>query len=240
MKENYKLIAITVVFVFTGFFLAFLLWQENDLDVFDSCEFDEVRFSVDEEIPGYKEDSICACAHGGVVECIPLEIQVNEVDISDKEVENDDLEFEYSYLTGIGENNGEVIFNTIFTNVSLRDDDLVVTLEQMQICPESNTVSEQKGFYENTNGTIKLYNQTEVKEGIDCVVELKYTLEDFSDFDSEKMQIFFVDRSGFEVQAPICIYDDMIYIDEDVFQTEDGMICICENNEIICDEDLSD
>ena len=240
MKESYRLIAITIVFVFTGLSLAFLSWQENDLDAFAYCEFNDVRFSVDEEIPGYQTGSFCICAQGGIVECLPLETQANEVDISKQEVETDGLEFEYSYLTGMGENNGEVIFNTTFTDVSLSDDDLIITLEQMQICPEANVVSEQEGFYENIDGTIKLYNLVEPGEGIDCVVELKYTLEDFSDFYSEKTQILFVDQEGFEVQASICLYGGIIYNDEDIFKGEEGMICICENNEIICDEELSD
>ena len=237
MKDNFKLVAITVVFVFTGLLLAFLSLRGEDLDVFDHCEFNDIRFSFDEEIPGYKAGSFCTCGQGGIVECIPLQAGGEEMDFSQEEVETDGLKFEYSYLAGIGESNGDVIFNTTFTDISLNDD-LIVTLEQMQSCPESNVVSKQEGFYENINGTIKFYNQMEVEEGISCVVELKYTLENFSDFDSEKMQILFIDKNGFEVEAPICIYEDMIYIDDDVFKSEDGAICVCKNNEITCDEEL--
>ncbi len=239
MKNNFRLIAITLVFVFTGLFLAFLSWQEKDLDFFDNCEFNEIKFSVNEEVPNYKVGSFCVCAQSGIIECIPLENEVGEINISEQEVKKDGLEFEYNYLTGIGVSDSEVIFNTTFTDVSLNDD-LVVTLEQMQSCPEANVVFNQEGFYENVNGAIKFYNQIEEGEGIDCVVELKYTLGDFVDFDSEQMQILFIDHNGFEIQAPICLYEGKVYIDEDVFRGEDGMICICENNEIICDEELPD
>ncbi len=236
MKDNFKLIAITVVFILTGFVLAFMSWQDTDLDVFDYCVFDGIKFSLDEEVVGYREGNLCVCTKGGIVECIPLENE--EYPEIQQDLKTDSLEFEYSYLTGIGGNNGEVIFNTTFTNISIDDEDLLITLEQMQTCSGTNSVSEQEGFYENVNGVIKLYNEIKSEEGIGCIIELKYTLKDFTEFDSDKMQIIFVDEDDLETYASICLYNDIIYMSEDVFKGDDDVICICEAGEIICEEEL--
>lgn len=236
MKDNFKLIAITIVFVLTGLVLAFISLGDADLDVFDYCTFDGTKFPLNEEVLGYREGSICICAEGGIVECMPLETYESSEESQD--LKKDGLNFEYSYLTGIGGNNGEIFFDTNFTNISIDDEDLHITLEQMQTCSETNSVSEQQGFYENVNGIIKLYNEIEPEEGMDCIIELKYILKDFTEFDSDKIQIIFVDENGLQTYASICVYKDIIYMNEDVFKGSDDMICICEEGEIVCEEEL--
>jgi hypothetical protein len=247
MKDNFKLIAITIVFVFAGLALSFISWQDVDLDSSNVCLYDGVTFAVEQEVVGYQKDNHCVCSEGGIIECIPLEMEDEVYDAQKEEVivlvddfKNDNLKFEYRYLTGIGEENGDSFSNTSFSDISIVDESLVVVLEEMQICPSTNVVSDQEGFYYEEDGVIKLYSKVEKTEGISCVVELKYVLEDFKGFDLEKMQIVFVNEQGLETYASTCIYGDRIYSDNDVFRATEDSICTCEGGEVTCEEELSD
>ncbi len=244
MKDNYKLVAITVVFVLTGLFLVYV--SLGDVELPDNCVFEEESFLVDEEVVDYKEGHDCVCIEGGIIECIPLEVEEYEPEIeveASVDVDNlntEGLEFEYNYLAGIGDENGDYLSSTKFSSVSIVDDNLIVVLETSQICPSTNVVFEQEGFYENRDGVIRLYNKVDVEDGSRCVVELKYTLEDFVQKDLDEMGIVFVNEEGLETHASICIYDNSIYSDDDVFKGGNDMICVCEDGEVSCSESLSD
>lgn len=242
MKDNFKLIAITVAFVLTGVLLAFVSVKGEDLETFSHCVFEDERFSVGDEVVGYSEGNLCTCAEGGIVECVPLDVEdFAQLEVSQEDLQEDNLKFEYSYITGVGENGDDIVFGTKFTNVAIGDDELIITLEQMQTCSETNSVSEQEGFYDEVNGALKLYNNIDSENGgISCIVELKYIIEGIENFELDKINIVFVDANGIETYALICIYDEIIYSDDDVFKNQEGLICLCDSGEIICDEDLSD
>lgn len=247
MKDNLKLVAITVVFVFAGLALSFISWKDVDLDSLDVCLYDGATFTVGQEVVGYQIGNHCVCSEGGIIECIPLEMEDEVYDAQKEEVivltddfKNDNLKFEYRYLTGIGEENGDSFSNTNFSDISIVDGSLVVVLEEMQICPSTNVVSDQEGFYYEEDGVIKLYSKVEKTEGIGCVVELKYVLEDFKDFDLEKIEIVFVSEDGLETYASMCVYGGRIYSDEDIFKATEDSICVCEAGQVICEEELSD
>ena len=72
---------------------------------------------------------------------------------------------------------------------------------------------------------------------VTCIVQLKYTFEEFEDL--YNLEIAFVDESGLYTYAPICLYDEKIYSDGDVFRNLEGLICTCEEGDLDCEE-LSD
>ncbi len=242
MKDNFKLVAITVVFVLMGLILSFISLRGEDFNVAVNCVFNDSVFSVGEKIGNYQEDYFCVCEEGGLIDCVPLEAESHkildleeEVSVESEDLEVGGLKFEYRYLTGISQGDEKIVFDTVFTNVSVVDQDLVIVLEKMQNCENMGVVSEQEGFYEKFNNTIKLYNKVEEKSGIDCIVELKYILEDYGDSDFDDINIVFVDKAGFETHALVCAYGGSIYSNEDVFKSEEGLICECKDGEIVCD-----
>lgn len=245
MKDNFKLVAITVVFVLTGLVLSFFAMQDSKLGSVDLCSYEGNDYFLNEEIEGYKEDSTCFCSSGGIVECLPnrLEDADEEAALEATELETEGLNFEYNYLRGILNEEDIVVSPLVFTNVSFGDSSLIVVLEQLQLCPEANTASDQVGFYENIDGVIKLYNMIRPSNdpsSISCIVQLKYVFEEFGDLNLEDMQIAFIDDAGLLTYASMCIHNEKVYSDGDVFRKDDDFICTCEEGEITCEEELSD
>jgi len=244
MKDNFKLIAITVVFVLTGLVLSFFAMQDSEFGSVDSCFFDGNEYLLNEEVEGYNEGSTCFCSSDGIIECVPNELEDTnqEATLETTELEKEGLDFEYNYLRGILSEEDVIVSPIVFTNVSFSDEALIVVLEQVQLCPEANIVSEQVGFYENVDGVVKLYNMirpSNDSSSINCIVQLKYVFEEFGDLDLEDMQIAFIDDAGFLTYASMCIHNERVYSDGDVFRKDDDFICTCEEGEIVCEE-LSD
>jgi len=243
MKDNFKLIGITVLFVLTGLVLSFFALQESDLVIGHSCEVDGIEYVVGEEIIGYQKGHTCTCGKEGIVECIPGDVEdlQEEVSLEITGLEIEGLKFEYNYLTGITNGDASLAINPLsFKNVNILEGSLIIVLEQMQLCPEANVVSEQVGFYEYNDNVLKLYNMiktTSGDENVSCMVQLKYTFEEFKDLND--LEIAFVDETGLYTYAPICLYDEKIYSEGDVFRNSEGLICTCQEGDLEC-EKLSD
>ncbi len=250
MKGNFRLVIITVVLVLMGLFLAFLSLSESDLEQVDFCDFNDSRYAVGDEIIGYEDGNHCVCSTGGVVECVPLDVEVDfevENEIVVEDLDEGGLSFEYRYLTGIVEDNGDIVLDDVrFSNITMSGDDLVIVLEKRQNCPESGAALEQEGYYRYSNNVLSLY--TEIVEDIedeyiDCFVELKYVFEDYDgfDFNFENIRIAF-ESNGLMEYASTCIYEERIYSDGDVFVGEDDEIYVCDRGEIVLEseQELSD
>ncbi len=245
MKGNIRLIIETIVLVLMGLFLAFLSLSESDLES-DFCDFNDSRYAVGDEIIGYEDGNHCICATGGIVECVPLDVEVEvevQEDIDVADLDESGLDFEYRYLTGIAENNGDVVLSNVrFSKISMSDG-LAIVLEERQACPESGSVFDQEAYYRYEQDVLTLYTETLEEaedEYIDCFVELKYVFEDYDGFDLENMRIAF-ESNGFVEYASTCIYEGRIYSDDYVFVGEDDEIFVCEDGEIVLEseQDLS-
>jgi hypothetical protein len=246
MRDKFKLIGITVLFVLTGLVLSYFALQDSEFKTLDYCLVDEIRYEVGENIENYQEDYICSCGSEGLVECIPVEPTISESVEDDflfdtSELETKGLEFEYNYLTGFTEEEQFINLSPVkFTKIAIDEKSLSVVLEQMQICSDTNMASEQVGFYKRDGSKLKLYNMVKPlgsTESLACTVQLKYILEDFDDL--EKMEIAFVDSEGVVTDAKMCVFNGNVYSDNDVFMDADGSLCTCYDGEVNCEE-LSD
>lgn len=248
MKGNITLIIVTVVLVLMGLFLAFLSLSESDVETLEYCDFNNSRYAVGDEIIGYEDGKHCVCASGGIVECVPLDVDV-ESEIFDEVVVEDldegGLDFEYRYLTGIVEDNGDVVLNDVrFSNIATSEDGLSIVVEKRQFCPESGLAPEQEGYYRFEDNTLTLYKEIVEEmedEYIDCFVELKYVFEDYESYDLENISIAF-ESNGLVEYASMCIYEGKIYSDDDVFVGVNEEIYVCDEGRIVLesDQELSD
>lgn len=237
MRENFKLIIVTVIFVLAGLVLSFFALQDSGFIKDEVCEVDGVEYEVGKEVSPF-----CFCGSGGIVECLPQEVDDEENGSLDtSELNTAGMEFEYSYLRGFG--NGQESLSVpplSFSSVGISDGSLVVVLENMQLCPESSVAPEQFGFYEY-NGVLKLYSMVRAStdsSSVSCVVQLKYVFEDFEV--SDDIEIAFVNEAGVSEYANICAYNGRVYSESDVFRNVDGLICTCENGQVDCVEELLD
>ncbi len=247
MKDNLKLISITVLFVLTGLVLIFVTLKESGTGVLEKnyCDVDGKRYSLEEEIAGYQEGNSCFCRKDDFIECIPNikdeEVAVEEVALENVDLETDGLEFESSYLRGILDDEQSAVLSPLkFTKISIEEESFVAVLEQVQLCPEQNIAPDQVGFYEKEGDLLKLYNMvrpTESETSLNCLVQLKYVFNDLDRLND--IQVAFIDDSGLLTYASMCVYNGKIYSDKDVFKGEEEKICTCEEGEITCDE-LSD
>ncbi len=241
MKDYFKLIGITVLFVLTGLVLSYFALQDS----LDYCVIDDVKYKVGDEIKDHQEGYSCVCSDEGLVECVLIELEnVQEVDedfvFDTADLEKEGLEYNYTYLTGFANGDPANVTSVKFTNISVSEDDLTVVLEQMQLCPEPNIAPEQVGFYEKADEKLSLYNMVKPSVGEDvlnCTVQLKYFFEDFGDLGN--MKIAFVDSDGFPNEALMCVYNGNVYSDNDVFRNANGEVCTCLRGRISC-ERLSD
>ncbi len=235
MKDKFKLVGITILFVLTGLVLSFFAIKDSDLIISDSCLVDNMKYSIGEEILGYKDGAKCFCREDGLVECAFIESEQIELDTAGLEKEG--LDFDYKYLRGIVHGESSFILDSVnFTDVSFVDGKLSVVLEQIQLCPTQNTPPEQVGFFEFSDVDLKLYNMvrpTEGPEGLNCVVQLKYIFSDIEGLGETRVS--FVDENGFVTYALVCPYNGKLYSDSDVFRNLEGEICTCVEGEIDCE-----
>ena len=240
MKDNSKLIGITILFVLTGLVLLVVSLRESELLTQEVCVFDGKEYVLGEEIINYQENNSCFCRKNDFIECTPnqQEESVEEVALENVDLEKEGLDFEASYLRGIGSGEENASLSPLkFTKVSIEEENFVVVLEQMQLCPESNLIPDQVGFYEQEGNLLKLYNMVrpvEETSSLSCIVQLKYVFEELKELDD--IQIAFIDDSGLLTYAPTCFYEGKIYSDKDVFKGAGEEICICEEGEIKCDD----
>ncbi len=243
MKDKTILVIITILFLVTGTLLLFSALNEYSFGGDEVCMFKDVKYVKGDEIDGYLYGSKCVCGSGGLVDCIPLfqddNFEVLEgVDLDTSDLDTDGLDFRYSYLLGVSSSEVGSFANIEFQNISLQDNDLVVVVDQLQTCPESNVSPEQVGFYKVDRDFLNLYNMIRPVEGdlaIDCVVQLRYVIENFESFGLEMKNIRFVDEFAKATSPRICLYNDRVYSDGDVFQNTKGEICNCKGGLIDCE-----
>jgi hypothetical protein len=181
------------------------------------------------------------------VECKSQVEENTQADVSAPEISSlrkDGLKFSFNYLRGLNESNGFVLSSPIsFTNLSFDEGNLTVVLEQMQLCPRANAASEQVGFFEHIENTIYLHNMvrpSDEESAISCLVQIKYVFESLEGLSLDDMQIAFVDDSGVVTKASMCIHNQKVYADSDIFRNSEGEICTCEAGIITCEENSFD
>jgi len=238
MKDNLILIIITALFVLTGLVLSFFAFRDFKEERVVNCIVEDISYKQGEEIPDYQENHTCVYGNDGFIDCIPSDSDEEETNSTASDLQTEGLNFEYTYLTGLSNGNGSLSFEPVtFSSVNIKEGSLIVILEHKQTCVEANRASEQVGFYEKTTDLLKLYNMVRIVDdsGIPCMVELKYVFEDISDLDLENIKIAFVHDDENLTYASICIYDQKIYSEDDVFKNSKDEMCTCLDGEIECE-----
>ena len=242
MKNNIFLVLVTILFVITGSLLLFSTLNEYGFGGGEEvCVVDGVEYKKGEEIVGYRTGHKCTCGSSGLVECIPLseseELQKESaIDVSDWA--KDGLDFNYSYIVGISDD--DVDFNTSvkFQDVRFEEEGLLIILEQYQSCLESGTPPEQVGFYNEGSENLSLYNmirRVDDEETIGCLVRLEYTFEEIDYVDLKNVELRFIDNLGVVTSPNVCLYNDRVYFEGDFFEGEDKEVCVCEDGVVDCE-----
>lgn len=230
IKQRNWLIIITVFLVIVSG-LALLVSIQKKLS-FSSCAYGDEIYKSGDVVPDYTNGSNCLCNSDGAIKCDNSNSTSNYDGFSSA-----NLTFTYNYLNLL-DNNTVMKENVLSTSASYVNNILTVKLERNVLCSSGNAAPAQSGFYQLTDNGLKLMVMTDKdtsKYVYPCRIENTFVIVSLNLSLNENFKIHYQNENGEMVDLEECVYNNMLYGDQEVFKSQDlNSVCICNSGKVSC------
>lgn len=227
MKSNWLskvwlLLLTSIIIILIASFIAYTLTNT------ETCSKDD-----------YIEGKECVCIDDVLV-CEVEQDEEKELKLEDFSLEG--LGFNAKFITNTPST--ELLgasLNTLFTSVSSEDDNLVISLEQKQLCSKDDEPPVQVGMYYIDGNELTLLSVVNTVASVytqECVISVEFDLSKLDVEISDSLVLRYMSEQGDIVDANVCVYNDGVYNSGDVYEAEDGCnLCECVNGVSRCDNE---
>lgn len=201
---------------------------------FKTCSYNGVDYDSGDIVPDYKESQNCVCMDGGEIECSNTDL--SQID-SLSNFTSSDLTFSYSFINLLEKDVAD-FENMEIAEVKVEDSKLLVSVNRESLCTADQDAPVAVGFYNYTNNILKLTTLTnrDVVYTEPCLVENKFEIASVQNSFSDDFQVYFQTEEGQLFNLNVCVDDNRVFSDGDVFQSEKyNSVCTCDQGTISCE-----
>lgn len=230
-QKNWLMILTFFLLISSGVFLYISVEQQLG---FKTCSYNGVSYSKGDMVSDYEANKNCVCNSDGEIECSDPNLSQSDA-LSDFTSTN--LDFYYKFLNLLEKDSFDEE-NIEIADVEMDSSKLIVSVTRESLCTKNEEAPVAVGFYNFADGVLKLTTMTnrDVIYTEPCLVENKYEIVSLSNTFEEDFQIYFQTEEGKLFNLEICVDDNRIFSDGDVFQSEVyNSVCTCEQGLIVCE-----
>jgi len=230
IKQRNWLIIITVFLVIVSG--AGLLLSIQQKLSFNSCAYGENVYKSGDDIPAYNGRDECKCNADGTIKC-----GENTDELTYSGYSSQNLKFTYEYINLLS---SETVMQTKVTSdsASYIEGVLKVSFERNVLCTSDGIAPTQSGFYQVSPQDLKLTIMTNVDTSryvSPCKISNNFEISGLNITLDSKFQIYYQSDGGILESLGVCVQDNTLYGDEEVFKSKTSTsVCICNAGVVNC------
>lgn len=230
VKQRNWLIIITIFLVIVSGLGLFLSMRQKLS--FNSCAYGEEIYKSGDEVPNYSGRSDCTCNSDGTIKC------GSDTSTSGYDgFSSTNLSFTYSYLNLL-DSSSIMKENPISSGASYINGTLIVKFERNVLCASNSSVPAQSGFYQISTSMLKLMimtNKDTSQYTYPCRIEDVFKITGLDMALDNGFQVYYQNENGESINLGACIYNNVLYGDQEAFKSQDSTsVCLCNSGKISC------